>query len=88
MAFGCAIWPIGGGRTTVDVRSPTRRRIVEALRAGERQAGFVRVRPDGQRRMYSLQPEPFRELDEWLAAKMATAGFTSQLTKLDARFSR
>jgi DNA-binding transcriptional ArsR family regulator len=71
---------------------PTRRRIVEALRAGERpvndvvaeldihqsgvsrhlgillDAGFVRVRPDGQRRLYSLRPEPFRELDGWLAS--------------------
>lgn len=70
---------------------PTRRRILDALREGERQvndvvgevgihqsgvsrhlrilheAGFVTVRPDGQRRLYSLRPEPFRELDEWLA---------------------
>jgi DNA-binding transcriptional ArsR family regulator len=70
---------------------PTRRRIVEALRGGERQvgeivdragihqsgvsrhlrilheSGFVSVRPDGQRRMYALRPEPFRELDAWLA---------------------
>jgi DNA-binding transcriptional ArsR family regulator len=29
-------------------------------------AGFVRVRPDGQRRYYSLRPEPFRELHAWL----------------------
>ena len=70
---------------------PTRRRIVEALREGERQvnhivaqagihqsgvsrhlkilheAGFVSVRPEGQRRLYALRPEPFRELDAWLA---------------------
>ena len=69
---------------------PTRRRIVEALRSGERpvndlvgavqidqsgvsrhlrilfEAGFVQVRPDGQRRLYSLRPEPFRELDSWV----------------------
>jgi DNA-binding transcriptional ArsR family regulator len=31
------------------------------------EAGFVAMRPDGQRRLYSLKPEPFRELDEWLA---------------------
>jgi DNA-binding transcriptional ArsR family regulator len=71
---------------------PTRRRIVEVLRAGERQVGaivdeagihqsgvsrhlrilhearFVSVRADGQRRLYALRPEPFRELDAWLAA--------------------
>jgi len=29
-------------------------------------AGFVRVRPDGPRRLYSLRPEPFQELDEWV----------------------
>ena len=70
---------------------PTRRRIVEALRNGERQvndiveragihqsgvsrhlrilheAGFVSMRPEGQRRLYSLRPQPFRELDKWLA---------------------
>lgn len=70
---------------------PTRRLIVESLRAGERQvndiveeagihqsgvsrhlrilseAGFVAMRPDGQRRLYSLRPERFRELDNWLA---------------------
>ena len=70
---------------------PTRRRIVEALRDGERQvndivrqagihqsgvsrhlrilhdSGFVSVRPNGQRRLYALRPEPFRELEAWLA---------------------
>ncbi|MCY1018145.1 ArsR/SmtB family transcription factor [Pyxidicoccus sp. MSG2] len=69
---------------------PTRRRIIEALRAGEQQvndvveragihqsgvsrhlrilseSGFVSMRPDGQRRLYALKPEPFRELEAWL----------------------
>lgn len=31
------------------------------------QAGFVQVRPDGPRRLYSLRPEPFQELDAWLS---------------------
>jgi DNA-binding transcriptional ArsR family regulator len=31
------------------------------------EAGFVAVRADGQRRLYSLRPEPFRELDAWVA---------------------
>ncbi len=30
------------------------------------ESGFVRVRPDGQRRVYSLRAEPFRELDGWV----------------------
>lgn len=70
---------------------PTRRRLVEVLRTGERpvgdlvaragvhqsgvsrhlrilaEAGFVTVRPDGQRRLYALAPARFRELDAWLA---------------------
>src|SRR2546423_2208974 len=68
---------------------PTRRRLIEALRTGERsvtelvdavdigQAGvsrqlailqdarFVRVRPDGRRRIYSLRPDRFQELENW-----------------------
>lgn len=31
------------------------------------EAGFVVMRPEGQRRLYSLAPEPFRALDQWLA---------------------
>jgi len=31
-------------------------------------AGFVQVRPDGQHRLYSLRPEPFQELEAWLAS--------------------
>lgn len=30
------------------------------------ETGFVQMRPDGQRRLYSLRPEPFREIDSWL----------------------
>jgi DNA-binding transcriptional ArsR family regulator len=29
------------------------------------EARFVRMRPDGRRRLYALRPERFRELDEW-----------------------
>ena len=31
------------------------------------QAGFVQVRPEGPRRLYSLCPEPFRDLDTWVS---------------------
>lgn len=31
-----------------------------------RDAGLVDVRPDGQRRLYRLRVEPFKELDDWL----------------------
>ena len=31
------------------------------------EAGFVQVRPDGPRRLYSLRPEPFREMNAWVS---------------------
>jgi DNA-binding transcriptional ArsR family regulator len=31
------------------------------------EAGFVAVRPVGQQRLYSLKPEPFQEIEAWLA---------------------
>jgi DNA-binding transcriptional ArsR family regulator len=69
---------------------PTRRRLIDALRDGERSvnelvemvdigqpgvsrqlailedADFVIVRPEGRRRLYSLRPEPFRELSQFV----------------------
>jgi DNA-binding transcriptional ArsR family regulator len=69
---------------------PSRRRIIAALRTGERpvgeivgevgihqsgvsrhlrileESGFVSMRPEGQRRLYALKAEPFRELETWL----------------------
>ncbi len=74
---------------------PTRRRIIDALRSGERSvselvatvdigqpgvsrqlailedADFVIVRPEGRRRLYSLRPEPFRELSQFVTAYRA-----------------
>jgi DNA-binding transcriptional ArsR family regulator len=32
------------------------------------EANFVSVRSEGQRRLYSLRAEPFRDLDTWLAS--------------------
>src|SRR5262245_22995043 len=31
------------------------------------EAGFVSMRPDAQRRYYSLRAAPFREIDDWLS---------------------
>ncbi len=74
---------------------PTRRRLVDALRGGERSvnelvalvdigqpgvsrqlailqdANFVTVRPDGRRRLYSLQPAPFVELSAFVTGYRA-----------------
>ena len=30
------------------------------------EAGFVTMRPDGARRLYSLRPEPFRAIEDWI----------------------
>ena len=32
-----------------------------------KEAGMVHVRSDAQRRLYRINPQPFEELDEWLA---------------------
>jgi DNA-binding transcriptional ArsR family regulator len=32
-----------------------------------REAGFVEAKIDAQRRLYRLKPEPFQEIDAWLA---------------------
>ena len=70
---------------------PSRRRILDVLRGGERpvgalveelamsqpavskhlrvlrDAGFVEVRAEAQRRVYRLRTEPLRTVDDWLA---------------------
>jgi DNA-binding transcriptional ArsR family regulator len=47
---------------TVDIHQSGVSRHLRLLQ----EAGFVRVRPDGPKRLYSLRPEPFRELDTWV----------------------
>lgn len=32
------------------------------------EAGFVVMRPEGARRLYSLRPEPFQAIDDWVAS--------------------
>src|ERR1700722_15203373 len=32
------------------------------------EGGFVQVRPVGPKRLYSLRPEPFNELDRWVGS--------------------
>lgn len=46
-----------------------------------REAGLVEVRPDGQRRLYRLQPEPLADLDRWLTPYRAL--WTRALDQLD-----
>lgn len=51
-----------------------------------REAGLVRVRREGQRRVYSLQPEALRELTAWLLADRAV--WDDRLEDLDAELAR
>jgi DNA-binding transcriptional ArsR family regulator len=51
-----------------------------------RDAGLVTVRPDGQRRMYSLRLDPLIELDEWLEPYRRM--WRSSLDKLEQRLAQ
>ena len=46
----------------VDIGQPGVSRQLAVLQ----DARFVTVRLEGRRRLYSLRPEPFQELDEWM----------------------
>jgi DNA-binding transcriptional ArsR family regulator len=46
----------------VDIDQPGVSRHLRILK----EAGFVNVRADGRRRMYSLRPEPLRVLASWM----------------------
>jgi DNA-binding transcriptional ArsR family regulator len=61
---------------TVDIDQSGVSRHLRILHEG----GFVSVRADGQRRLYSLRPEPFHDLDAWIN------GYRSLWTKRLDRF--
>jgi DNA-binding transcriptional ArsR family regulator len=46
------------------------------------EAGFVEVRPDGARRLYSLRPERFAELDDWVSRYRSL--WEARLARFDA----
>lgn len=49
-------------------------------------AGFVSVRPEGQKRFYSLRAEPFQEIDQWMAQFRAT--WEARLDRFEAALKR
>lgn len=51
-----------------------------------REAGLVRVREEAQRRLYSLDPEPLAELDDWLSHYRRF--WTNRLDALDTEIRR
>lgn len=50
------------------------------------EAGLVQMRPDGQRRLYSLCPTPFLELEQWLDGYRNL--WQSRLDRLDLQLSK
>lgn len=50
------------------------------------EAGAVQVRREGQRRYYSLRPEPFQQLDAWLAGYRSL--WEARLDRLGAEIAR
>ncbi len=54
--------PVGELVDEVDIEQPGVSRHLRILH----DAGFVTVRADGQRRLYSLAPKPLRQLEGWV----------------------
>jgi DNA-binding transcriptional ArsR family regulator len=50
------------------------------------EAGFVTMRPDGARRLYSLRAEPFRAIDSWMASYRKL--WDGRLDRFDAALAR
>jgi DNA-binding transcriptional ArsR family regulator len=50
------------------------------------EAGFVQMRADGQRRLYSLRPEPFQQLDSWVSRYRSL--WEGRLDRFDAALQR
>jgi DNA-binding transcriptional ArsR family regulator len=51
-----------------------------------RERGLVRAREEGQRRLYSLDPKPLQELDEWL--QRYRSFWDNRLDALDSEIRR
>ena len=50
------------------------------------EAGFVVMRPDGSRRLYSLRPEPFHAIDDWVRSYRRL--WEGRLDRFDAALAR
>jgi DNA-binding transcriptional ArsR family regulator len=79
---------VGGERSAGDLAShfeTSRPGISRHLRV-LREQGLVHARDEGRRRLYSLDLEPFVELDEWL--ERYRAFWTNRLDALDTEIRR
>lgn len=50
------------------------------------QAGFVAMRPEGARRLYSLKPEPFQAIEDWVRSYRKL--WEGRLDRFDAALAR
>jgi len=79
---------VDGERTAGDLAShfeTSRPGVSRHLRV-LREHGLVNARDDGRRRLYSLEPQPFADLDEWL--ERYRAFWTQRLDALDTEIHR
>src|ERR1043165_9958280 len=61
--LACSQRSVGEIETQLRLPQPTVSKHLRILR----EAGFVESTVDAQRRLYRLKPEPFQEVDDWLA---------------------
>jgi DNA-binding transcriptional ArsR family regulator len=61
--LACSQQSVGQIERQLRMPQPTVSKHLRVLR----EAGFVESTIDAQRRLYSLKPDPFQELDAWLA---------------------
>jgi DNA-binding transcriptional ArsR family regulator len=69
--------PVGDLQRALAISQPAVSKHLRVLR----DAGFVDVRADAQRRVYRVRAEPLREIDEWLAPYRAL--WSSRLDDLE-----
>ena len=70
--------PVGAVAERLGMRQPQASKHLRALT----DAGLVEVRPEAQRRIYTLRAQPFREIDGWLERYRSL--FEEQFERLDA----
>ena len=74
--------PAGDFVDALPIAQPTVSKHLSVLR----EAGLVTVRRDAQRRLYSLNPAPLKELDMWLARYRRF--WSDRLDALEARLDK
>ena len=74
--------PAGDFVEALPIAQPTVSKHLSVLR----EAGLVTVRKDAQRRLYSLNPAPLKELDLWLARYRRF--WTDRLDALEAHLDK